>query len=245
MPYERTTKKNLRELTVCQHIRTAHSIAKFYDVDEKVEVRFLELKKTIKLKNKAQIFCTKRTWDQRAENGYMLQIENAFHEEIDNIKDFSARNHEAICKYWLLLYLRNEYHLSNLQDIVLNHISGSDRTKEQEETLESKWGSVVREGGVVASRFTCGLLIQNRIDEGMDRCRGRKWGLLESEEGDFLVADSYDFPFIPIAPKLAFWPEEHDRKITKQELAGINLESIKQAKKYYFARRLSECPIAA
>lgn len=245
MLYEPTIKKNPRQLTIEQHFHTAHAISMFYDTDEKVEVKLLASEKLVKRHKRAKIFCTKRTWDQRAETGYMVSIENAFHEEIDNIKDFSSRNHEVISRYCLLWRLRHEYHLSNPQDIVLNSISGSGLTKEQEEILESKNASFVRDGGLVASRFASGLQIQISLDRDWHTCRDFKWGLIEAEEGEFIVADGYgDFALIPITPKLAFWAGEHDQKITKQQLAEVNKESIVRAKEYYFARKLSESPIA-
>lgn len=245
MPYEPTIKKNPKQLTIEQHFHTAHAISLFYDSDKKVEVNELSSGEIFKRHKRAKIFCTKRTWDQRAETGYMVPIENAFHEEIDNIKSFSERNHQAISKYCLLWRLRHNYHLSNPDDTVLNGISGSGLTKEQEEILESKNVSFVRDGGVVASRFSSGLQIQISLDRDWHACSHFKWGLIEALDGEFLVADSYgDFAFIPISPKLTFLAGESDQKISRQQLAEINKETIARAKEYYFARKISECPIA-
>ncbi|MCH1925527.1 hypothetical protein L9G74_12000 [Shewanella sp. C32] len=245
MPYEPTIKRNPRQLAIEQHFHTAHAISLFYDSDEKVEVMELSSGKVVRRHKRAKMFCTKRTWDQRAETGYMVPIENAFHEEIDNIKAFSERNHEAISRYCLLWRLRHEYHLSNPADVVLNGVSGSGLTKEQEEILESKGAGFVRDGGVVASRFTSGIQIQIALDRDWGTCSHFKWGLIEALDGEFIVADGYgDFAFIPISPKKAFWAGESDQKINRQQLAEVNKESVSRAKKYYFARKISECPIA-
>jgi len=245
VPYEPTTKKNPRQLTIEQHFHTAHAISLFYDSDDKVEVYDLSMGKIVKRHKRAKIFCTKRTWDQRAETGYMVPIEDAFHEEIDNIKSFSERNHEAISKYCLLWRLRHEYHLSNPDDTVLNGVSGSALTKGEEEILESKNAIFARDGGVVASRFSSGLQIQIALDRDWHACRHFKWGLIEALEGEFLIADGYgDFAFIPVSPKQAFWAGESDQKISWQQLAAVNKETISRAKEYYFARKISECPIA-
>lgn len=70
-------------------------------------------------------------------------------------------------------------------------------------------------------------------------------GLIEAQDGEFFVADGYgDFAFIPISPKRAFWAGESDQKINGRQLAEVNKESISRAKKYYFARKISECPVA-
>lgn len=245
MPYEPTSKKNPRQLTREQHFHTAHAISLFYDSDGKVEVYDLSIGEIVKRHKRAKIFCTKRTWDQRAETGYMVPIENSFHEEIDNIKSFSERNHQAISEYCLLWRLRHDCHLSKPDDIVLNGVPGSGLTNEQEEIQESKNISFVRDGGVVASRFSSGLQIQMSLDRDKLTYSHFKWGLIEALEGEFLVADGYgDFAFIPISPKQAFCAGESDRKISRQQLAEVNKETISRAKEYYFARKISECPIA-
>ncbi|PRY67763.1 hypothetical protein [Halomonas ventosae] len=245
MAYEPTIRKNPRQLTIDQHYHTAHAISMFYDSDDKVEVMDLSSGQIVRRHKRAKIFCTKRTWDQRAEKGYMVPIEDRFHEEIDNIKNFSKRDHEAISKYCLLWRLRHEFHLSSHTDVVLNGISDSGLTKDQEEILENKNCSFVREGGVVASRFSSGIEIQTLLDQHWDACSQFKWGLIEAQDGEFLVADGYgDFAFIPISPKRAFWAGESDQKINRRQLAEVNKESISRAKKYYFARKISECPVA-
>lgn len=245
MPYEPTTKENPRKLTIEQHVHTAHAISKFYDSDNKVEVKILSSGEIVKRHKRAKIFCTKRTWDQRAETGYMVPIEASFHEEIDTIKNFTERNHEAISKYFLLWRLRHNYHISDPQNIVLNGISGSNLTKEMEEILESKGGSFVREGGVMPSRFSSALEMQISLDRYWHKCCHIKWGLIKSTEGEFLIADGYgDFPYIPISPRFAFLAGVNDQMIDKQQLAKMNNETILRAKKYFLARKISECPMA-
>lgn len=244
MPYEPTSKKNPRQLTIEQHYHTAHAIAKFYDHNNMVEVKIISTGEIVRRNKRAKIFCTKRTWDQRAERGYMVPIETAFHQEIDSIKPFNERNHEVISRYCLLWRLRHDFHLSENNDTTLDSISGSGLTKEQEEIVESKNGSFVRDGGMVPVRFSSGLKIQISLDRDWHTCSHFKWGLIESTEGEFIVADGYgNFAFIPISPKLAFWAGKTDQKINRQQLAEINNYSIGQAKEYYFARKLSECPI--
>lgn len=244
MSYEPTIKKNPRQLTIDQHFHTAHAISMFYNSDNKVEVKDLFSGEIIKRHKRAKIFCTKSTWDQRAEAGYMVPIEKYFHEKIDNIKIFQKRNHEAISKYCLLWRLRHKYHLNNQQDAVLNGISGSSLTKEEEEIIESKHGIFLREGGVIASRFSSGSQIQNSLYQDWCNCSHFTWGLIEATEGEFLVSDGYsDFAFIPISPKFAFYAGEVDQKIDRNILIELNKETVRRAQEFYFARKISECPI--
>lgn len=245
MPYESTTKGNPQRLTIEQHFHTAHAIAKFYGDDGKVEVKIIESNETVKRHKRASIFCAKRAWDERAERGYMASIEAAFHEEIDNVKPVSIRNHAAISRYFLLWGLRFNYHSSPIDDANLKGISGSAVSKEQQEILESKGYSFVREHGVVPSRFLSSIGITIEIDRYWPQFEDVKWGLLEATDSEFLVADSYsDLMLIPFTPKMAFAAGHVDQKIPKHEVAKINKESVLRATSFYFGRDLVQCPIA-
>lgn len=238
MPFEPPSKGNLNQLTVDQHVHTAHAISKFYDADEKVEVFDLAVGQLVRRHKRGKIFCTKRTWDQRAESGFMAPIEKAFHEEIDNIKRYASRNHEAISRYCLLWRLRHRYHLSDNQDVILESISSFGVTKEQGEVVEKKHGLFSRAEGVIPSRATVGFRIQTDLDRLWFYCKDFKWGLITSNDGEFVVADGYgDCPFIPVTPKLAFCAGEPDQTITSQQLAEINKDSIARAKEFFFCEK--------
>ncbi len=245
MPYEPTNKGNPQQLTVEQHFHTAHAISKFYNEAGKVQVKLISNQEVVERHKRAKIFCTKRTWDERAEKGYMATVEKEFHNQIDVVKNYSSRCHESISRYFLLWRLRFAYHTSQNQDIVLNGITGSGLTKEQEEILESKGCMFTRENGVVPSRFSTSLQIQIKLDRAWEAYSGLKWGLLEARDGEFLVADGYhDLTFMPIAPNLAFAAGVGDQKISKEKLSELNNCSLSKATEYVFGRNISACPIA-
>lgn len=245
MPYEPTMKRNPRKLTVDQHFHTAHAISKFYDNDGKVEMKMVGSEGIERRHKRAKIFCTKRTWDQRAEHGYMLDIETAFHDELDNLKEFSDRNHEALSRYHLLRRLRHQFHQADCQDLVLNGVTGSGLTKEQEEIVESKGGAFFRDEGVVVSRLVSGLEIQISLDCFWHNYSHIKWGLIQAKEGEFIVADAYHHvPFMPVSPKMAFLAGAKDQVISRIEIGKLNKKSIAVSHEYYFARKLSACPVA-
>ena len=245
MPYEPPMKRNPRELTVDQHFHTAHAISKFYDHDGKVEVRMVRTGEVVRRHKRAKVFCTKRTWDQRAETGYMLAIETAFHDEIDNLKGFSDRNHDALSRYHLLWRLRHHFHQSDCQDLVLKGITGSGLTRVQEEIVESKGGAFFRDEGVVASRLASGLEIQIYLDRYWHNYEGIKWGLIQAEEGEFVVADAYhQLPFIPVSPNTAFLAGAEDNTVSEETVCHMNGKSIAASHEYYFAKELAACPVA-
>jgi hypothetical protein len=248
MAYETTVKGNPLQLTIDQHFHTAHAISKFCNESGKVQVKLICSGEIVELHKRAKIFCTKRTWDESSEKGYMANIERMFHQQIDKLLSFSARNHEALSQYFLLWYLRFNYHMNPSPDIFLNSISGSSQTKSTEEILEKKGYSFVRDGGRVPSRFSTSLQIKIEIDRAWDAYKDLKWGLLEAIDGEFLVADSYKdqsfLPFMPIAPKLAFAANAQDQRITKIQVAGLNQHSISNATEFIFGHNLSECPVS-
>lgn len=245
MEYERPRKKNPLGITIEQHFHTAYSISKFYDHTENVEVYEKSTSTTFARHKRAKIFCTKRNWDERAEHGYMVDIEHGFHEQIDNLGVWSERNHEAISKYFILWRLRHQFHLNRLPNAKLNGIPGSDLTKEQQEILEVKHVGFVNADAEVPARQVTGMQIQIGIDRQMLELKDTKWGLLQANKGHFLCADSYhDLCLIPVSPKFAFAANFSDSLLSYSEVAVINKQSVESAKEFYFAKSLKKCPIA-
>ncbi|GGI66937.1 hypothetical protein GCM10007978_00180 [Shewanella hanedai] len=245
MPFEKPQKGNPHQFVIQQHFHTAHCIGKFNDADEKVEVKFVETGDIEKKGKRSKIFCAKRNWDEKAERGLMGDIEDDFHEEINNMKSFENRNHSAISEYFLLWRIRHQFYKSPMQDITLNGISGSGVTTEEEEILESKGAMFVRDGGKVPSRFMTGMQVLMQLDQQRSGVKDLKWGLLEAKEGEFIVADCYqDLTLMPISPKLAFCADYKDSTISKADVSEINKQSISKATDYYFAKNMALCPVA-
>ena len=245
MDYERPRKKNPLGITIEQHFHTAHSIGKFYDQTENVEVYEKSTSLTFARNKRAKIFCTKRNWDERAERGYMVSIEHDFHEQIDNLGLASERNHHAISMYFVLWRLRSQAHLNRLANAKLNGISGSDLTKEQQEILEVKHAGFVNSDGEIPARQLTGIQIQLGIDQQMLAFKDTKWGLLQAQKGQFLCADSYhELCLMPISPKFAFAANVPDSLLTYSEVAAVNKQSAESSKEFYFAKSLKKCPIA-
>lgn len=245
MPFENTQKGNPHQFVIQQHFHTAHCIGKFNDTDDKVEVKSLKTGKIEKVGKRSKIFCAQRSWDEKAERGLMADMESAFHKEINNIKPFDKRNHHAISQYFLLWRIRHYFCYTPLEDMTLNGVSGSSLTKEQEEILESKWAIFVHDDGKVPARFMTGLQILKQLDQQWSGVASLKWGLLEAREAEFIVADCYqDLTFMPISPKLAFCAGYDDLVIDKSSVANINKQSIEKSSNFYFARNLSQCPVA-
>jgi len=243
--FEPPVKGNPHQFVIKQHFHTAHAISKFYGSDEKVDVHNLISGITERKHKRANIFCAKRNWDQKAEVGIMAKIESEFHEEINNPKCFESRSHSAISEYFLLWRIRHHFHRSRMEDKALIGVTGSGLTKEQEEILESKGAMFFRDGGVAPARFMTGVQVIMQLDRQRSGVKDLKWGLLTASEGEFIVADCYnDLTLIPISPNLAFCAGYKDMYIDRESVANINKQSIQASTEFYFAKDLALCPVA-
>lgn len=219
MTYEKVRKGNPLQLTVEQHFHTAHAIAKFYNECGNVEVKEISTGKILKRHKRAKIFSTKRSWDERAEKGYMAQIEADFHNQIDSINLGGSRDNTAISKYLALWRLRHKFHLERSSDAKLFGIDGESLTKEQQEILEKRGIGYINERAEIPARQLTGTQIQIGVDQIMQTLGSIKWGLLESRDSQFLCADCYPrFLFIPVSPTFAFAGNLPDQELTDTEV---------------------------
>src|SRR4051812_40754284 len=85
MKFEKTQPGNRHKLTVKQHVIPVRTIERFAGPDGMVEVRLGRDHRVKRLPPDAGIFWRRRAWDQRAERGYMKQIEDRFQPLADRI----------------------------------------------------------------------------------------------------------------------------------------------------------------
>jgi hypothetical protein len=245
MSFEKPQKGNPHKFVIKQHFHTAHIISKFYNSSNQIEVKFSGSNQIEPVSKKSKKFCAKRAWDEKSERGIMADIENKFHEEVNNIKPIGTRSHEAISKYFILWRIRHHMATSEIENPNVKGVSGSDLTKEQEENLESIGCSYFRDDGELPSRFVNGVILIQQLDFQFQDFTEKRWGLLESLNGEFIVADCYQgIMLMPISPTLAFCAGYDDMVIDLQTLININKESIDIASDFCFARDWDKCPVA-
>lgn len=175
----------------------------------------------------------------------MSNIESNFHSQIDCLVPANKRDHIAISKYFCLWILRHKFHLERLSDAPLAGIEGEILTKEQQEVLEKKWIGYVNDRAEMPARQLTGGQIQIGIVQLMQTFRDIKWGIIEAREGHFLYADAYhELCFIPISPKFAFAGNLPDKRLTLDEVALANRQSIDSSTEFYLAKNMAKCPIA-
>lgn len=246
---EKTRKKNPNRLTVYQHVYPHRSIARFADNDGWVSVHDMTRRKVRRAKPNDAIFCARRAWDQRAEAGYMKDIEDRFQSIAEALIDgqgtiSSVEDKQAIERFFALWYMRSRHRELEDQTIKLNGINGDNLTKEQEENLEAKGYLFARTGGIVPARQLNGLWLQSQIDGyTRDLSSVERWGVIQPQSGEFVITDTPLHMVIPLTPKLALVGNAPDGVILADNLMQINRLIVAGSQRYFLARDLSECPV--
>ncbi|CNF81724.1 TPA: hypothetical protein ACPZOO_003219 [Yersinia enterocolitica] len=248
--FRRVQKKNPHQLSVDQHIHAAHCIKKFTDEKGTVAVFDKPLSRWVQRKPDAAIFCAKRAWDHRSEKGYMISIETAFFNVIDNIDTpFTERRHDDISRYYHLWRLRGLARDKERNDVHFNNGLGHRLSIDEQEILEKNGYSFILENDGLLHHLASGLEIHVMLSKISRHMGHTKWGILTASRGEFLVADYYPGdtdglqPFIPISPHHAFFANITDRHISVQQVRELNRASVASSKNYYFCRSLDNCPL--
>lgn len=249
MDYEKPQKGNPHKLTVDQHCFPTRSIARFAKNDNLVQVFRMEKAEQFSAKPDANIFCARRAWDQRAEHGFMKEIEDKYQvlaDEIisNNFITLDACRQATITDMFALWNIRSHWKEQPVED-QQNQGTGVavEYTKDQQEELEKNGITATRPNLTVPGRSITGISIQLNLYTVRDQMTDAHWGILKSSNGEFLVPDnSPNSSMMPLTPNLCLFSQSENEEISDAELAQINTRSIKWSKEYYFARDLSKCP---
>lgn len=247
---EKTRKANPNGLTVRQHVFPMKSIGRFVADDGRVAVNDIPARRVWRAKPKADLFCAQRAWDQRAEAGYMKEIEDRFQILAEALiagqgTVLTPDDKAAIDRFFALWYMRARHHELPEQEIRLNGITGDDLTKEQEENLEAKGYLFARSGGFMPARQLNGLWLQQQIDGYTDTLKQgvSRWGVIRPESGEFIVTDTPLHTIMPITPTLALAADVADGVIRHDNLAEVNRAFVSGSQRYFLARDLGACPL--
>ena len=245
---EKTRPGNPNRLTLCQHVFPAKSISRFGNQNGVISMHDLVRKRVFNAKPTNVIFCADRAWDQRTERE-MTIIEDKFQNLIAPVvaglsRTIAQDQREVVDKMYALWFMRPRYRELTQQEIHLHGGVGSKLTKEQEENLEANGYLFAREGGAMPARQLNGLQIMLRVYEyAKDLEKNlKRWGVIETQAGEFIVPDVPFHTILPITPRLALVNSEQDGHITEQNLAQLNQAMRTSSQSYFFARDLSHCP---
>lgn len=248
---EKTRPRNPSRLTVDQHVFPAKSIERFVGADGRVSVQLLERNKSVRAKPNNPIFCADRSWDQRAETGFMKQIEDAFQAAVGTLLEgkaasVSAEARPAIDRMYSLWYWRARYRDLESQEIELKGIVGSVLTLEQEENLESNGYMFARASGNMPARQMNGVTLMIRTNRYADQLATAvpRWSVIVPQTGEFIVPDVPWHCVLPLAPQLALMNAPIDGVITEENLAQFNSAMRAGSQDYFFTRDFARSPFS-
>jgi hypothetical protein len=199
-------KGNQYTLVCKQHVFPARSIERFARADRKVSVRFLnQNNKLLYLKPTHELFCAARVWDQRAEIGYMKEIEDSFQCLASHIVDsrltsIAPNEQDTVSRFFALWSLRARGKTQPMQNQpIYGVLPGKNLTMDQKELLESQGLAFINDDTTIPDRILHGLKIQRDIDKVTHKLRDKLWGVVKAADGDFLIPDIPSMVMVPVS----------------------------------------------
>ena len=248
MGFEEPQTGNPHRLTIKQHVFPKKSIDRFSDENGLVQLFRADGTKVIRASSTNSLFCAKRVWDQSTEAGIGKTIEDQFQRLVNSILAGTSSvigyfEKEAVEDFFSLWRTRQKFRAEGLEDFNLGGVEGDSLTKDQQEILERKHYIFCRDG-VMPGRFAAGLHVFGYMNAFRHDNQHTQWGIVRAGEGEFIVPDCFqDMMIVPVSPKLMIIADQPNSTLTRSEVAVINQTAIDRSTDYYFARRLSSCPV--
>lgn len=147
--------------------------------------------------------------------------------------------------FFALWRLRAYRNANPIQDVQLKGIAGEQLTKDEEEHLEKSNIVFARgDNASVPSRFMNGINIQMGIDGITSQLGKLKWGIVSSIEGEFIVPETFsNYTILPISPRSILLGDSENLLIPRSGVIIVNQLAVSFCRNYYFAKRISNCPI--
>lgn len=245
--HERTQTRNPHQLTIRQHCFPRKSIERFANKDGLVHVHLIKHNKTVFLKPEDNNFCALRTWDQRAEIGYMREIEDEYQDLATKIADgtivrrLSLEEKNIVTDMYVLWNCRWHWNNNPAENQTIKGALGVSRefSIDEQEHLEKEGISVIRPDLSISGRHLTGVKIQQNFLQQRKHMRGCTWGILNSPRTGFVVPDNASNSVIlPVTPNKCLVNAEGYHFANEREVAEMNNLARKYSEKYYFARSL-------
>jgi hypothetical protein len=241
MKFEKTQPGNPHQLTIKQHVIPVRTIERFAAPDGMVEVNIAN--QIERLRPYAGIFWTRRAGNQRAERGYMKQIEDKFQTIVNlivsgELTEIPEASTHDVNQFYSLWFHRSRIQPANEIETQFNGLTGNTLTKDEQEALEARGIMFVREGGKVATRDVIGMQIQARIMMDNRAYAERRWGVIHAPEGEFIKSDVPAHELMPITPTVMLAANHPSGLITRSNLTSVNIEFLAYTRRYFFGRDL-------
>lgn len=245
--YEKTQQNNPHQLTIKQHCFPKKSIERFANDNGLVQTRLKYVGKTVSLKPDDNNFCALRTWDQRAETGFMKEIEDAYQDLADKISEgtivrrLTRDEKDIITDMYILWNCRWHWNKSPVENQEIEGALGVSRefSRDEEELLEKEGITIIRPNLSIRGRHFTGGKIQQNLFNVRKCMRGCNWGILKSRGAEFIVPDNAsDRIFLPVTPSICLDNGEGYRMASERNVGLMNKLSKSTSERFYFGRSL-------
>lgn len=232
-----------------QHVFPHASIKRFYGASGTVTVAFIRENRIVRrLSGTNDLFCANRVWDQRAEAGFMAQIERQFQFLAERILRGDLRwwalEHRIIGAFYALWQQRAHYAANPVPPAELKGVSPwTDMTMDVKEELESKHAMYADEACRIPSRQMTGMHIQRGIDRTLHHLRDVRWFVCHAAlgAGEFLVPDRPSTLHIPLSPTVGLLGNMELPFANASAIRMLNLTSVAGSSRFAFARDFTRC----
>lgn len=248
----KTAEGNPFRLTRRQHVLPKKSIGRFCDADGNVEVLWKDGGNTFLARPGNPVFCADRVWSQKAEVGWMKDIEDEFQlvaEKVLGGEDFSDLVYQnAINMFWSLWVQRQNvrdaeafYVGEELIDRVSIDADALFNAQERDE-LEVQGFATIEQCGIPSRYLFSSTIGQNTRDQ-FNAMRSYRWGAVIASGVNFLVPDHVSHQcYVPISASVALVAGVRGfSAVSSEAVASLNHQFLSQAKNYCFSRRIDEC----
>jgi hypothetical protein len=239
---------NPHKLTLKQHVFPMASIRRFANARGKLHIWSVGDTKPHWTGPKDPILYGRRLWDERAEKGYMKDIEDEYQAVADKIvggaSSLTAAQVLVVTRFFALWTLRAQTPQNGVPEQVINLVAGETLTLDERERLEQLGCLYIRDDQTMPGRVLAGMQIQMQIDVICHQFQGRRWGIIRAVDGEFTCPDTFDrLAAIPVNPSICLYRGHSDTMISKQQVQAANQFARSVAKRYYMARDFAACPL--
>lgn len=245
--YERPQRHNPHQLTIKQHCFPKRSIERFANEDGLVHVHLIAHERTVFLKADDSNFCALRTWDQRAEDGFMKEIEDKFQDLADKIAEgnivrrLTREEEDVVTDMYILWNCRWHWNKNPIADSKVQGVSDVSRrlSKDEQERLEKAGIGVIRPDLTISGRNLTGVKIQLSFFDEKEHMRGCHWAILNCRGATFVVPDNAsDRAILPITPNICLVNGQGYQFASERKVLEINAWAMRTSGKYYFSKSL-------
>jgi len=228
------------QLTKRQHTIPRRSIGRFYNGSCSVWVK-LRSGKIFNARSDNEVFCAKRAWEERSENGHKINIEDVFQEVADKIcsgevTTLNQARSDCVSAMFALWIARSHLAEKPLPGVSAETLYGLSTEELRDSNLVKSWnpderdqlekaGRIVNDpDGAIPGRMQAWpFMMQRYIGPICAKLRGIRWGILRAEEDEFLLPDRIrEHCLLPLSPKILLVAGHSDDVLAAAGVAKIN-----------------------